>query len=61
VIAWQTRLVSRDIGSTMRRLAAGTFAFVSPGAVVLQDRKMDLRKGALLRDPDGHAVMLMEK
>jgi hypothetical protein len=45
----------------MRRLAAGTFAFVSPGAVVLQDGKMDLRKGALLRDPDGHAVMLMEK
>jgi catechol 2,3-dioxygenase-like lactoylglutathione lyase family enzyme len=61
VVAWQTRLVSRDIGSTMRRLAAGTFAFVSPGAVVLQDGKMDLRKGALLRDPDGHAVMLMEK
>jgi catechol 2,3-dioxygenase-like lactoylglutathione lyase family enzyme len=61
LMAWQTRLLAADAGGTARRLPAGTFAFVSPGVVALENRMAGLSKGALLRDPDGHAVMLVEK
>jgi catechol 2,3-dioxygenase-like lactoylglutathione lyase family enzyme len=61
LIAWQTRLVSREAGSTLKRLINGTFAFVSPGVIAVAEAKLGIRKGALVRDPDGHAVMVMEQ
>jgi hypothetical protein len=60
LIGWQTRLLTVRAESTTRRLLPGTFAFVSPGVIALADARIGFRKGALLRDPDGHAVMLAE-
>lgn len=60
LIAWQTRLLSRDSHATVRRLRPGSFGFISPGVVALAGRGGAFRQGALLRDPDGHAVMLIE-
>ena len=59
--AWQTRLQTTGAEKATRRLLAGTFAFVSPGVVSLTEAALGFRKGALVRDPDGHAVMLVEK
>ncbi|MGH9313959.1 MAG: VOC family protein [Vicinamibacterales bacterium] len=60
LIGWQTRLLTGRAEATTRRLLAGTFAFVSPGVIALADSRIGFRRGALLRDPDGHAVMLAE-
>jgi hypothetical protein len=35
--------------------------FVSPGIVIMRPQKADFSKGALISDPDGHAVLLIEK
>lgn len=61
LIAWQTRLRTRDIQRTTKRMVPGTFAFVSPGIVATADSTMKLRPGVLVRDPDGHAVMLSQQ
>jgi catechol 2,3-dioxygenase-like lactoylglutathione lyase family enzyme len=61
LISWQTRLLTRDIQTSTARLLPRTFAFVSPGVVAMSDGSLGFRKGALVRDPDGHAVMLAEK
>jgi catechol 2,3-dioxygenase-like lactoylglutathione lyase family enzyme len=60
VIHWQTTLATSDAASAARRLVAGNAAFVSPGAVGLPDASLGFRKAALVRDPDGHAVRLVE-
>jgi len=61
LIAWQTRMITGRAEATARRLIAGTFAFVSPGVVALSESRIGFRTGALVRDPDGHAIMLAEK
>jgi catechol 2,3-dioxygenase-like lactoylglutathione lyase family enzyme len=53
---WQTRLTARSLDS----LAAARLTLVSPGAITLPDRALGFRKGMLVRDPDGHAVQLVE-
>ena len=61
LIAWQTRLLTDRVEALSARLAPGTFGFISPGAVSLAQPTLGFSKGALVRDPDGHAVMLAEK
>ena len=61
LVSWQTRLLTGDIQMTTGRLRPRTFAFVSPGIVALGAPGLGFQKGALVRDPDGHAVMLAQK
>jgi len=61
LIAWQTRLRTGNIRATTKRLLPGTFAFVSPGIVELNDSRMAFKHSVLVRDPDGHAVLVVEK
>jgi catechol 2,3-dioxygenase-like lactoylglutathione lyase family enzyme len=61
LISWQTRFTTSDIKTTNSRLLPRTFGFVSPGTVTLGDARLGFKSGALLRDPDGHAVMVVEK
>jgi hypothetical protein len=49
---WQTSLSTPAV----RRAAAGLGA---PGAVALPDAALGFREGALVRDPDGHAMRLV--
>jgi len=48
---WQTKLVTQNAEVAARILFAGKFWFISPGAV---------GKNVLVRDPDGHAMLLSE-
>jgi catechol 2,3-dioxygenase-like lactoylglutathione lyase family enzyme len=57
---WQTTLVSRGLDVTARRLLSSAFALVSPGGVVLPEAQLGFRQGLMVRDPDGHAVQLIE-
>jgi catechol 2,3-dioxygenase-like lactoylglutathione lyase family enzyme len=61
LVSWQTRLRTGDIQATTRRMLPKTFAFVSPGIVALTDSTMPFKQGLLVRDPDGHAVMLAQQ
>jgi catechol 2,3-dioxygenase-like lactoylglutathione lyase family enzyme len=61
LIAWQTRLVTNQAAAATRRLLSGTFAFVSPGVVALRESRFGFRSGTLVRDPDGHQVMIVER
>jgi catechol 2,3-dioxygenase-like lactoylglutathione lyase family enzyme len=58
---WQTRLVSYDTASAAKDLFAAKTLFVSSGVVALQDNALGFKKGLMVRDPDGHALQLIEK
>jgi catechol 2,3-dioxygenase-like lactoylglutathione lyase family enzyme len=57
---WQTQLVTRDATLAAQRLRGGRAGFVSPGLVTLPDSSLGFRKGLLVRDPDGHAVRVIQ-
>ena len=58
---WQTTLVTRDITGVAHRLWAGKFALVSPAVVALAEGQLGFTTGLLVRDPDGHAMQIIER
>jgi catechol 2,3-dioxygenase-like lactoylglutathione lyase family enzyme len=58
---WQTTLVTRDITSLTHRLRIGKFALVSPAVVTLAEGQLGFTAGLLVRDPDGHAMQVIER
>jgi len=56
----QTRLVAADLESLARRLTSGRFVLISPGVIPVSRAELGFRSGLLLRDPDGHAMQLVE-
>ena len=57
----RTRIVTGDAEAAAKKLFSGRVAFLSPGAVETSRRELGFRKGILVRDPDGHALELLEK
>ena len=58
---WQTRLRLDAAAAAGQRLRGAHSAFISPGVITLPSDSLGFGKGLLLRDPDGHAVELVEK
>jgi catechol 2,3-dioxygenase-like lactoylglutathione lyase family enzyme len=58
---WQIRLATRNGDAAVQNLRLGRAAFVSPGIIAVPDGRLGFGKGVLARDPDGHAVQLVEK
>ncbi|HXE76369.1 MAG TPA: VOC family protein [Candidatus Xenobia bacterium] len=58
---WQTHLTTADADAAQQRLRAARAAFVSPGAVALPKAELGFRKGLTVRDPDGHALQLIQR
>jgi catechol 2,3-dioxygenase-like lactoylglutathione lyase family enzyme len=58
---WQTRLVARDAAAAAQAARAGKYESVSSGLVAMPDSSLGFRNGVLVRDPDRHAVLLIEK
>ncbi len=56
-----TRLQVTDVGAAADAAVAAGYAWVSPGAVSLDDAALGFRKTVALRDPDGHLVRLIER
>ena len=56
---WQTRLVTGSLGNVLSQ--PGRFELVSSGVVSLPDAKLGFGRGALIRDPDGHVLQLVER
>jgi catechol 2,3-dioxygenase-like lactoylglutathione lyase family enzyme len=61
LLHWQTTLIVPDADAAARALRAAGTAFVSPGVVTLDDARLGFRRALLVRDPDGHALQLVER
>ncbi|HKY33201.1 MAG TPA: VOC family protein [Candidatus Polarisedimenticolia bacterium] len=57
---WQVRMESDAVEEDARAARKAGGSWISPGEVTLPDGGLGFRLGALLRDPDGHAVLLSE-
>lgn len=58
---WQTRLVTQDADGTAQTLFMTKQPFISPGAVTLKETPLGFQKALMVRDPDGHAMQLVER
>jgi catechol 2,3-dioxygenase-like lactoylglutathione lyase family enzyme len=57
---WQTLLITGDAAAAAQRAREGKYRFISPGVVTLPDGSLGFAKGVLVRDPDGHAMLLAQ-
>ena len=58
---WQTAMRVGRADAAAEKLKAGRVRFVSPGVTTIPDQALGINKGFLVRDPDGHALQLIEK
>lgn len=59
--SWQTHLTTTDAEAACQRLRGAHAAFVSPGTVALPKGEPGFGKGLTVRDPDGHALQLVQR
>jgi catechol 2,3-dioxygenase-like lactoylglutathione lyase family enzyme len=60
LIHWQTRFLGISVDEAAQTLRNSRSAFISTGAVELPDGKVGFRKAVTARDPDGHAIQIVE-
>jgi catechol 2,3-dioxygenase-like lactoylglutathione lyase family enzyme len=60
LIHWQTRFLGSSAAEAAQALQSSRSALVSAGAVELPDGKAGFRKAITARDPDGHAIQIVE-
>ncbi len=58
---WQTGFEAEKVDLLGQILRERKFNFVSTGVVSFEKRSLGFNKGVLVRDPDGHAVRIIEK
>ena len=61
IVHWQTIITTDDIDLLTKKLRDAHVGFVSPGVVEVPKEKTGFSKGALVSDPDGHNVLVIEK
>jgi extradiol dioxygenase family protein len=61
LLHWQTTLVTRSIARLSDRLQTGGVCLVSPDVVRLAEGQPGFTAGLLVRDPDGHAMQVIER
>lgn len=61
LVHWQTKLVTDDIEFGAARLREARFAFISPGVLQLPEPVLGFKRSFLVRDPDAHAMQLVER
>jgi catechol 2,3-dioxygenase-like lactoylglutathione lyase family enzyme len=57
---WETTMTSTDANAAFTELQQGRVLFVSPSVATLRDDQR-FTKGILVRDPDGHAVKVVQR
>ncbi|NOT63347.1 MAG: glyoxalase [Acidobacteria bacterium] len=58
---WQTKLVTDDLASVAVRVREGKFDMISSGLVQLPEPVLGFKRSLLVRDPDAHAMQLIER
>src|SRR5215831_9149480 len=61
IVHWQTMIATDELDLLAKRLQDAHVPFVSPGVVAMPKDKAGFSKGALVSDPDGHSVLLIQK
>jgi len=61
IVHWQTIIATDDLDLLAKKLRDARVSFVSPGVVMMPKDKAGFSKGALVSDPDGHSVLLIQK
>jgi catechol 2,3-dioxygenase-like lactoylglutathione lyase family enzyme len=61
LVHWHLRAVVQNVEGLVGRLSGGGLRLVSPGVIALPQAPLGFGKGVLLRDPDGHAVQVVER
>src|SRR5262245_45218558 len=61
IMHWQTVIATDEIDLLAKQLRDAHVRFVSSGVVIVPKEKAGFSKGALLSDPDGHDVLLIQK
>ncbi len=61
LIHWQTKFSGINVDQSALDLQKVRSAFISTGAVNLPREKTGYRKSIIVRDPDGHAIQIVEK
>jgi catechol 2,3-dioxygenase-like lactoylglutathione lyase family enzyme len=61
IVHWQTMIATDEIDLLAKQLRDAHVRFVSSGVVIMPKEKAGFSKGALLSDPDGHDVLLIQK
>jgi catechol 2,3-dioxygenase-like lactoylglutathione lyase family enzyme len=61
LVHWLTRFLGISVDEATQTLRNSRSAFVSTGAVELPDGKAGFRKAVTVRDPDGHAIQIVER
>ncbi len=61
LLHWQTMVVTNDVDALVKKLRQAHLGFVSPGVVAIPKDKAGFSKGALVGDPDGHDVLLIQR
>jgi catechol 2,3-dioxygenase-like lactoylglutathione lyase family enzyme len=61
IVHWQTMIAVDDLDLLVKKLGEAHVRFVSPGIVAIPKDKAGFSKGALVNDPNGHSVLLIQK
>jgi catechol 2,3-dioxygenase-like lactoylglutathione lyase family enzyme len=61
IVHWQTMVATNDVDALAQKLRQAHVGFVSSGVVVIPKDKAGFTKGALVSDPDGHDVLLIQR
>ncbi len=61
LIHWHTKVAVRSAEEAAVAARRGRYAWISTGAVTLPAKDLGFGKAVHVRDPDGHAVLLIEK
>ena len=61
LVHWQTMVATDDLNLLVKRLQDAHVPFVSPGVIAMPKTKVGFSEGALISDPDGHSVLLIQK
>jgi len=61
IVHWQTMITTDDVDLMAKKLRDAHVHFVSSGVVVMPKDKAGFAKGALVSDPEGHNVLLIQK
>ena len=61
IVHWQTMIATSDLDLLAKELRDAPVRFISPSVVPMPKDKARFSKGALVSDPDGHCVLLIQK
>jgi catechol 2,3-dioxygenase-like lactoylglutathione lyase family enzyme len=61
IVHWQTMITTDDVDLMAKKLRDAHVHFVSSGVVSMPKDKAGFSKGALVSDPDGHNVLLIQR